>query len=153
MSGSNFIAYERGHNAGAVVEAARKEIGVREVSENAGERVDEYCAYVGVKKVAWCAAFVSWCFGQAGYTQPKTAWSPALFPKGRLRREPIPGMIMGIYFPSMGRIAHCGIVESLRGDFIVSIEGNTNSDGSRNGNGVYRRVRHRRNIAKFANWF
>ncbi|WP_285059747.1 hypothetical protein [Pedobacter ginsengisoli] len=102
--------------------------------------------------VAWCAAFVSWCFGQAGYTQPKTAWSPALFPKGRFRKEPLPGMIMGIYFPSMRRIAHRGIVESLHGDFIVCIEGNTNSDGSRNGDGVYRRVRHKRSIANFSEW-
>jgi hypothetical protein len=152
VSGGSFIGYERGNNARAVVEAAGKEVGVRETSENAGKRVDEYNAYVGVRKVAWCAAFVSWCFGQAGYTQPRTAWSPALFPKRRLRAKAQPGMIMGIYFPSMGRIAHCGIVELVTGDFVVCIEGNSNSDGSRNGNGVYRRMRHKRSIANFSEW-
>src|SRR5690242_3240867 len=90
VSGRNFIGYERGNQARAVVKAAGREVGVRETAENAGERVDQYCAYVGVRKVAWCAAFCSWCFGQAGYVRPKTAWSPALFPGGRLRTEPLP---------------------------------------------------------------
>lgn len=27
----------------------------------------------------WCAAFVSWVFAKAGYTAPRTGWSPALF--------------------------------------------------------------------------
>lgn len=139
-------------NAGAVVEAARKEIGVREAGENAGKRVDEYCAYVGFQKVAWCAAFSSWCFGQAGFVQPRTAWCPALFPGRRLREDPLPGMIMGIYFPSKGRIAHCGIVERVRGDFVYVIEGNTNVAGLRDGDCVMRRLRHKRTIASYADW-
>lgn len=151
---------EAGRGARAVIEAARKEIGVCETGENAGKRVDEYCAYVGFQKVAWCAAFSSWCFGQAGFVQPRTAWCPALFPdarsgqlpQGRLRKDPLPGMIMGIYFPSKGRIAHCGIVEKVRGDFVYVIEGNTNVAGSRDGDRVMRRLRHKRTIAGYADW-
>lgn len=45
-----------------IIETAKKEIGVRENMENGGPRVDQYNAYVGVKKVAWCASFVSWSF-------------------------------------------------------------------------------------------
>jgi len=138
--------------ASAVIEAARKEIGVREVGENAGKRVDEYNGYVGFRMVPWCASFVSFCFGQAGYSEPKTAWSPALFPRGRLGSVPLPGMVMGIYFPSMGRIAHCGFVEEVRGEWVQTIEGNTGPEGSREGIGVFRRLRHKRTICKYADW-
>ncbi|WP_316812619.1 peptidoglycan-binding protein [Pedobacter heparinus] len=135
-----------------LIEIARKEIGIREFTENSSPRIDQYLNYVGFRKAPWCACFVSFCFGQAGYKAPKTAWSPALFPKERLARDALPGMVMGIYFPSKGRIAHCGIVESLRGDYIISIEGNTNVAGSREGDAVMRKLRHKRTIAKYADW-
>lgn len=47
------------------------------------------------------------------------------------------GDIFYVYYPNMGRVAHVGIVER-EGDFIVTIEGNTNTTGARQGNGVYR---------------
>jgi len=135
-----------------VVEAAQKEVGVRESTENAGVRVDEYNAYVGFRKVAWCASFVSWCHGQAGYSAPNTAWSPALFPESRLQKEALPGMVMGIYFPKLKRIAHCGIVESVTGNYVHTIEGNTNVAGAREGIGVFRRIRHRKLVSRYADW-
>lgn len=135
-----------------VVAVAQKEVGVQETSENSGLRVDQYNAYVGLKKVPWCASFVSWCFGQAEYSQPRTAWSPSLFPANRIVKEPLPGMVLGIYFLELKRIAHSGIVEGVKNDLIYSIEGNTNINGSREGNGVYRRIRHRRSIHCYADW-
>jgi hypothetical protein len=141
-----------GKGTRAVIEAAQGEIGVREDSGNAGERVDQYNAYVGFKKAPWCASFVSWCFGRAGYSGPRTAWSPALFPTGRLRAEPFPGVIFGIYFASLRRVGHCGIVESVRNDWVTGIEGNTNVAGSREGDGVYRKWRHKRSISCYAEW-
>src|SRR5690606_14901529 len=61
------------------------ELGVREASgRNDGTRVEEYLRYCELGPgYAWCAAFVSWCFGKAGYPQPRNPWSPALFPAGR----------------------------------------------------------------------
>ncbi|WEK20925.1 MAG: CHAP domain-containing protein [Candidatus Pedobacter colombiensis] len=145
----NSIAHGRTKN---VVATAKNEIGVQEYMENSGPRVDQYNAYVGVKKAPWCASFVSWCFGQAGYPQPRTPWSPALFPANRLTTNPMAGMVLGIYFDHLKRIGHCGIVEEVRGDWIFSIEGNTNLNGSREGDGVYRRMRHIRSIHRFADW-
>lgn len=135
-----------------VVEVAQREIGVQEISENSGLRVDQYNAYVGLKKVPWCASFVSWCFGQVGYAQPRTAWSPSLFPTNRLVKEPLPGMVLGIYFPKLKRIAHCGLVEQVKNDLVYTIEGNTNVNGSREGTGVFRRLRHKRSIHLFSDW-
>ncbi|MEJ2903222.1 hypothetical protein WAE58_12340 [Pedobacter panaciterrae] len=41
-------------------------------------------------------------------------------------------------------------MECLQGDFVQTIEGNTNVEGSREGDGVYRQLRHKRTIAKYA---
>lgn len=61
-------------------------------------------------------------------------------------------MVMGIYFPSKGRIAHCGIVTAVKGEWIESTEGNTNVAGSREGDAVMKKLRHKRTIAKYADW-
>lgn len=140
------------NDARRLIEIAQGEIGVRETSTNSSVRIDEYCAYVGFKKAPWCAAWLSWCFKEAGFAQPRTAWCPALFPTARVVKEPLSGMVLGIYFPSKGRIAHCGIVEAVKGDFITSLEGNTNVAGSREGDAVMRKLRHKRTIAKYAEW-
>jgi hypothetical protein len=147
--------------AGAVVRAAQGEIGIKEVRENAGPRVDAYNRYTGVKDAPWCASFASFCFYKAGFQQPRTAWSPALFPRERcVEFTPLrlgnsglaAGRVMGIYYPSKGRIAHCGIVTGIDGDWVFSVEGNTNDDGGNEGDGVYAKKRHRRTIAKYADW-
>ncbi|WP_316788779.1 peptidoglycan-binding protein [Pedobacter frigoris] len=156
-----------------IIGIARKEIGVVErTGRNDGERIAEYLAYCNIKSPApYCAAWVSWVFGQAGYSLPRTAWSPALFPKGRVlvsslakaisprggernreHRYGGQGLVYGIWFTKLNRIGHCGIVESLKGDWINGIEANTNVQGSREGDGVWRRIRHRRTIHCFADW-
>ena len=141
-----------GDGAGAVIRAAQREIGVRETGPNAGKRVDGYNRYVGVRNAPWCASFVSWCFGQAGYREPRTAWSPALFPNGRIVKNGFSGLVFGIYFPELKRIGHCGFVEMVRGEWVQTIEGNTSPDGGREGIGVFRRLRHKRTICKYADW-
>lgn len=54
--------------ASAVLAAAGKEVGVMEVpaGSNSGPRVNQYLASVGEPPgLAWCAAFVYWCFEEA----------------------------------------------------------------------------------------
>jgi len=137
-----------------VLSIAQHELGVREqTGKNDGKRVEEYLCYVGLPKGnPWCAAFVSWVYGQAGYKQPRTAWSPALFPKEKISLNPKSADVFGIYFPSLKRIAHCGLVEKTQKKWIITIEGNTNLAGSNEGGGVYRKWRHRKTIAVFAHW-
>lgn len=152
-----------------VVRIAQAEVGVREATgRNDGKRVEEYLACVGFKKgAAWCSAFVSWVFFKAGYGMPRTAWSPALFPKGRVIeiatsrnaprndkkwRDYKRGLVFGIYFSDLKRIAHCGILIRVKGEWCETVEGNTSSEGGREGDGVYRKLRHKRTIAKMADW-
>ena len=137
-----------------IVGIAESQLTVREATgNNDGKQVEAYLQYVGFKKgAAWCAAFVSWVFKEAGYNQPRTAWSPDLFPTRLRVKEVVPGMVLGIYFSELKRIAHCGIVTGLHSDWVSSIEGNTNVAGNREGDGVYRRLRHIKTISRFAEW-
>lgn len=140
-----------------------KEIGVREkTNNNDGERVAEYLRYTGLPAgYAWCAAFVSWTFGQAGFKEPKTAWSPSLFPSKKLiwNRGPVKdhqlpqaGDVFGIYFSNLKRIAHAGFVKEWGDKYVITVEGNTNDAGGREGDGVYRKRRPVGSIYQVSNW-
>lgn len=137
-----------------IVRLAQAELGVREYTgKNDGKRVEEYLQVVNMKKGnPWCAAFVSWVFAQAGFKQPRTAWSPALFHAQVLTKKVAIGNVFGIFFKSLHRVAHVGIVVKQEGNWVVGIEGNTNSVGSREGDGVYQKRRHLKTIYAYADW-
>lgn len=137
-----------------VVNTYTKEIGVREQSgRNDGARVETYLRYVNLPKGnPWCAAFVCWAYGQNNVTNPRSAWSPDLFPSKKviykrnvrsLSATPKAGDAFGLYFPSKGRVAHVGYIDDWPPDSIwcITVEGNTNEAGSREGDGVYKKRR------------
>ncbi|APU99905.1 hypothetical protein BV902_20995 [Sphingobacterium sp. B29] len=133
---------------------AVQEICVQEANgNNDGMRVEEYLAYTGFGKGhAWCAAFVSWCYGQAGLAAPRNAWSPALFPMARryttqqIGQGSIrPADLFAIYSPSLQRINHVGIVRKKEGNWIVTVEGNVD-------NRVLCKRRPLTTIYAFSNW-
>jgi hypothetical protein len=137
-----------------ILQAARSQLHVREIGKNNyGKEIKEYLAYTGLPEGnPYCAAFVSWSYMKAGFPVPRTAWSPALFPLARRTLKPKPADVLGIYSAALKRIAHAGLVERRDGSWIISLEANTNTDGGREGDGVYRKRRHIRTIAKFADW-
>lgn len=129
------------------------QVGVRELSgKNDGAEVEKYLKYVGLGKgYAWCAAFTCWVYGQAEVINPKSAWSPAMFPVGNVIYQhnlklkqgvPQTGDTFGIWFNNLKRVAHVGFVDEWSsGSYLVTVEGNTNDVGSREGDGVYRKRR------------
>lgn len=138
-----------------VVNTYTAEVGVREATgKNDGERVELYLASTNLGSgYAWCAAFVNWTHAQCGIPGPRSAaWSPSWFPVKKLTAIPQPGDVFGIYFPSKGRIAHVGFVDRWTDTRVYTVEGNTNAAGSREGDGVYRKVRLRSQIHSVANW-
>lgn len=137
-----------------LVTLAESQIGVREkTGNNNGVAVESYLAVTGLGKGnPWCAAFVSWVYFKAGFANPRSAWCPDLFPKLRLTKEMLPGNVLGVYFPELKRIAHVGLIIKREGDWCISIEGNTNVTGSREGDGVYLKRRHFRTIYRMADW-
>jgi len=155
------------------------QIGVREKQSNSGPAIETYLRYVGLPKGnPWCAAFVCWVLGQADVDNPRTGWSPALFPENRViwkksenlynepgirkqelfrtdKREaliPRTGDVFGIYFTDKKRIAHVGFVDQWLGDWLITVEGNTNDPGSREGDGVYRKRRQVRSVYRVARY-
>ena len=118
------------------------EIGVQEATgNNDGKRVEEYLRYTRIGKgYSWCAAFISWCYGQVGLSQPRNPWSPALFPNARtycretaclnaaLKKRIRIADVFGIYGQSDRRINHVGLVAELQGNYLRTIEGNSNND-------------------------
>lgn len=146
-----------------VLAFAVSQIGVMETSPNRGPQVDQYVKSVGLDpagRFAWCVAFVYFCFEKAskklGRTNPmvKTAgvldhWNRAEG-KGatritnlRARNNPAlikPGHIFVIDTGPAGGAGHTGLVEKVIGGKLVTIEGNTNEGGSRDGVGVFRRT-------------
>lgn len=132
--------------AQAVLNVARSELGFREGRNND----TKFGRWYGLNFNPWCAMFVSWVAWKAGASSliPKHAWTPSganwFKARNRWGTKPKVGAIVYFDFPGDGvnRISHVGIVESIRPDGkIVTIEGNTSADGSREGNGVYRKVR------------
>ena len=134
------------------------ELGIKEkTGKNDGPRVEEYLRHASLERGdPWCAAFVCWVFDKAGVDNPRTGWSPDLFPKERLVWErkkaavagrkavknlPKNGDVFGIWFPEKGRIAHAGFVDKWSDTWLITVEGNTNEAASREGDGVYRKRR------------
>lgn len=141
-----------------VCETFRAELGVREATgNNDGEHVEKYLLSVQLGPgYAWCAAFVNWSMRKCGVIGPQAAaWSPSWFPPGKQladNRQPVHGDVFGIYFASKQRIAHVGFIDEVKENHFVTIEGNTNDAGSREGDGVYRKYRIKKQVSAIANW-
>ncbi len=135
------------------------EIGVREEGPlpNRGPEVDQYLTTVGLTPSAgnypWCAAFVFWCFTRAANDLggipvkcPKTAsvFRMLELAAGYRSQNATPGAIFVIDHGA-GK-GHTGLVVAVGPQNLVTVEGNTNAEGGREGNCVAVRVRRRHDI-------
>ncbi len=131
------------------------QLGVRELTgNNDGIAVEKYLSYVWLKKgQPWCAAFVSWSFGQNGIKKARSGGcvqlmeqGTTIYKSGVIRETPQKADVFFIYYAEKGRVAHTGLIDYWGEDFVTTVEGNTNGAGSREGNGVYRKKRLKRQI-------
>lgn len=100
--------------------------------------------------------------GQAGSQDPiaigsrhlRIAYSypPSLTTDNRQQTTPVTGDIFGIYFPDKNRIAHTGFIDQWDGTWVITVEGNTNVSGGREGDGVYRKRRPVKSIYRVARY-
>lgn len=123
---------------------------VREVTPNKGPMVDLYLQSVDVHfPAAWCAAFVSYNLQQICITNPNSAWSPDyakpadVIYKAKINKaKPQTGDVVTYYYPNLGRVGHVGFyIKRDKDGYMITIEGNTNGGGSRDGDGVYKKKR------------
>jgi len=149
-------AAQPGNTRASVQHTYACQIGVRELTgNNDGKQVEVYLKYVGLQKGnPWCAAFVCWVLGQNNVPNPKNGYCPTLFSKqndvwkrtSKTNSNPLPGDVFGIYFAEKKRIAHVGFVDAWTNKTVNTVEGNTNKAGSREGDGVYKKIRLTRQI-------
>lgn len=129
---------------------AAGEIGVKEIGyTNTGKRVREYQAAttLGGTGWSWCAAFIAWIMAAVARSLSLNQfWSNSpdcdeiltfARRRGIVYETPEVGDV-GLVMKSQNDATHIFQVEAINGDHLTTIEGNTNNDGSANGDGVYR---------------
>lgn len=129
------------------LDVARTQLGVHEQGgNNRGPEVDIYLAHVGLDPgYAWCSALLFYCFWEAakkcGMINPFPKTAAAL--KVWTHAEPIcrdsnPQAGYVYVLKHSETTGHVGIIESVTDGIIIEISGNTNGQGSREGNTVAR---------------
>lgn len=154
------VSFENTLIALAQIEVAKN---IRETSKNQGAEIEKYWTATSypkgfVNREPYCAAFLCWLVKVAfqskviSFTLPTSPvaydfekWAKSNSKKGvGVFSEPKAGDIF-----TLATASHCGLVESVRGDSVVTIEANTNEAGSREGDGVYRKTRKISTVSQF----
>lgn len=135
-----------------LLDTITKQLDVRETSYNRGKMVDIYNNEVGtVLGSSWCGSFVGSNLAWVGVPtppNPHSAWSPNyatnIIWKAKRNNNITPksGDVVTFYYSNLGRIGHTGFYIKTDNDgYFITIEGNTNNGGSREGDGVYKKKR------------
>jgi hypothetical protein len=150
------------HIRNNVVDTLISYIGVKELTgNNDGKEVEMFIASTGLDpkgQYPWCAALISYTFQANGLAVPKySARAATWFSPEKVipDKEAIEGDLFSLYYRKLGRIGHIGMyLKPYLNDtpYIVSGEGNTNAQGSREGNQAAKRFRPRSVIHNSANW-
>ncbi len=129
-----------------VVELAERELGVREVGNNGGQRVADYNgAGGGGAGLPWCTGFVSYIYARAGISPAGTEnggagvggtlraldFQAQFQQRGAFHRfsdaRPQSGDVIVFSRPNAGPgEGHVGIIQRVEGDNVFVIEGNSN---------------------------
>ena len=143
----------------AIVAAAQSQIGVLEKSKNQAPEIAKYWAATNYpdgmqNREPWCAAFVCWCVAEGirnfgknpNWALPRTATAFGFEDWAEEYKLPVntnpasSDLQLGDIL--VFKFSHVGIYAGgVNAESIVTIEGNTNGAGSREGDGVYRKLR------------
>jgi hypothetical protein len=158
LFGPGQAAAAPGGEGGAALAVAITQIGVMEqpISSNRGPQVDVFQQTAGLHVPPgnyWCMAFVYWCFHEAGegttafprtggcldaWNKVKSASPQRILTRAAALANPAlvkPGMVF--ILDHGGGLGHTGFVRQAVSGALVTVEGNTNNDGSNNGIGVF----------------
>lgn len=136
-----------------MIDIAAGEVGVKEVPKgsNKGPRVSEYQRRTGYgTPVPWCLCFLYWCADEACNAMDvhneilRTGSCDLILAWAREHRclfdDPKPGD-WGLVTKTSTDATHVFLVKEFANGRLTTIEGNTNSDGSREGYAVVQRSR------------
>ena len=137
-------------------------IGVKEATgNNDGPEVEMFIASTGLDakgRYPWCAAFIAYTFQANDLKVPRySARAAAWFDEKHTisNSEAVPGDLGSLYYARLGRIGHIFMyLEPFDNStpYAVTGEGNTNKQGSREGNVSAKRFRPKATIHSSANW-
>ncbi|MFI8084357.1 peptidoglycan-binding protein [Kitasatospora sp. NPDC086009] len=104
-------------------------------------------AWVSNDGEPWCATFVSWLALKSGnadvYPNTASCSTGVAWFRARGRFSDYPSVGAQVFFGPGGG-SHTGLVIDFDDTTITTVEGNTNNNGSAEGDGVYRKTRRRR---------
>lgn len=136
--------------ADTIIKLAKAEVGYREgFKDGHWNNVEKFAgqvpglAWVSTSGQPWCAVFNCWLDTKAGLRSgvdfPLTASCDvaAAWFKARKRLSQYPAIGAWVLFGSAADYTHTGRVVGYDDTWIYTVEGNTNTSGSREGNGVY----------------
>lgn len=141
-----------------LVSCIDKYIGVKEkTGHNDGDTIEFVLRNVGLKKGnPWCAALQAQAFDDCGLKNPHSGYCPDWFKTNivynRDLHSPVPfvakkGQNAGLFIPSKARIGHIGMIYGESKWNYHLKEGNTNKQGSDEGEGAYNKIRNKKSIA------
>lgn len=148
-----------------LIKVFKSQIGVKEATgNNDGPAVEMYLKTVGLGKgYPWCAAFIKWSLLEVKAPGAQTINGMALstdrpdryvYFKGKyFGKTLLPGDVGTLYYSSLKRIGHVFFYNGSAGaGSIYTVEGNTNSQNSRDGDGVYLRIRSLSSVHSINRW-
>ena len=117
---------------------------------------------MGVKGAPWCAAFVStvgqlalgdaWPVKRTVSCQTMADWAEEKKLLHQYPDVPEEGDLFLLYYSRRRKYGHVGFVTGVEGETILTLEGNTNLSGSREGYGVFERTRAVGQTTAFVRW-
>ena len=126
---------------------ARKEIGYKETPANSNNT--KYGGWYRLNRQPWCMMFIMWLFNRLDVLDIlpcRTASCGQFMTAAKMAGNwhaggYQPGDVVILSFNKKRTAEHCGIVESVKDGYLVTIEGNTSAGNQSNGGEVMRRNR------------
>lgn len=148
-----------------IINTASKDLGIHEVGgNNRGPEVEAILAHAGMPAGSnWCSAWVMRVLDRCNINHTVNAWSPTSTPTAKCvyqrdkgqKFKSQPGDVFSLYYSNLKRIGHTGFIEKEDGDFVITMEANTNDGGTRDsnkGDSIMRKRRSKKSIYRVANW-
>lgn len=152
----------------ATLEVAAQYRDVQEIGTNRGPEVEMFQRAAGLHPGApWCAAFVNYCAQEAARklgmispleSVPLQGYVPSYVTYGTAHdwlvtfNQVRPGDLFCIWSSKLSRYSHIGFVEGTTANSFMTIEGNSNDEGSHEGKEVCCNVRLLKARTCFLRW-
>lgn len=146
-----------------IIREGEKYVGLKELTgDNDHPQIQQWLKQCGLNgQYPWCAAFMTGIHNASEVPNPESARVVDWFKHNvTWKREfgeipeytPKTGMVGGLYYRSLGRYGHIFLIVGEDKNNFYTLEGNTNSGGSREGDGVYKKIRSKKSVAVMADY-